>query len=206
MYCGITQRKSLHFNHLMDRPMQQKLGSTLRKPILLIVLSTLCLMGYAQSDVLKGAQVTEANLIAALTPAPSGITTRSLEVSREHTLTPARRRASASLLITFDTNSANLTEPAKQQLSVVAAALQNERLSHLSFNVEGHADRRGHSSSNLTLSQRRAQSVRAYLVSRYSIAQERLNALGKGDHEPANFSMIAAPENRRVTIVTHVGQ
>jgi OmpA-OmpF porin, OOP family len=192
----------------MDSSMQQKFGPSLLQTILLVTLSLLCTVGHAQSDVLTGAQVTEANLVAALTPtsAPSSATTRSLEVSREHTLTPTRRRASASLLITFDTNSANLTEPAKQQLSVVAAALQNERLHHLHFNVEGHADRRGHHRSNLTLSQRRAQSVRAYLVGRHSIAQERLSALGKGDKEPVNFATIAAPENRRVTIVTNVNQ
>lgn len=37
-------------------------------------------------------------------------------------------KASASLLITFETNSAELTAGAKQQLDVVAAALKNDRL------------------------------------------------------------------------------
>ena len=118
-------------------------------------------------------------------------------------MVPARK-PSASLLITFETNSAELTPSAKQQLGVVAAALKNDRLAEYSFNVEGHADPRGSSEANLSLSQQRAESVRDFLVSAHGIAAERLKAEGKGDHDLLNRKVPSAAENRRVTIVTNV--
>jgi outer membrane protein OmpA-like peptidoglycan-associated protein len=113
------------------------------------------------------------------------------------------KKASASLLITFETNSSELTAPAKQQLDVVAAALKNDRLAEYTFNVEGHADPRGLHDANMLLSQQRAESVRSYLVTAHSIAADRLKAEGKGDTDLLNRKVPTAPENRRVTIVTN---
>jgi OOP family OmpA-OmpF porin len=167
----------------------------------------LCASPWAQegTTLLKGDKVTQENLLEALTPAPAPLLTRSLKVSRDNSagvLAP-KKKASASLLITFETNSAELTANAKQQLDVVAAALKNDRLADYTFNVEGHADPRGNAESNLVLSQQRAQSVRDYLVTQHSIAGDRLKAEGKGDTDLMNRKVPAAPENRRVTIVTN---
>ncbi len=179
-------------------------GATL---LLALTLSTISVAQTApRSDVIKGKNLTENTLIEALSPTPQGIVTRGLKVSRDASSVVPARKASASLLITFETNSAELTESAKQQLNVVAAALKNERLSEYSFNVEGHADLRGTPEHNLTLSEQRAQSVRFFLINTHQIADSRLKALGKGDLEPLNISMIAAPENRRVTIITNVAE
>jgi len=154
--------------------------------------------------VLKGKNVTESNLLDALTPPPEPVVTRSLKVSRDGAgVSAPERKASASLLITFLTNSSELTESAKQQLDVVAGALKNDRLADYSFNVEGHADPRGNPDANMLLSQQRAESVRDYLVTTHSIAADRLKAEGKGDHDLLNRAVPAAPENRRVTIVTN---
>jgi OOP family OmpA-OmpF porin len=160
-------------------------------------------LALAQTTVLKGGNVTESNLIDALTPPPEPVVTRSLKISRDGGSVVPPRKASASLLITFETNSAELTTPAKQQLNIVAAALKNDRLSEYTFNVEGHADPRGSSEGNLTLSQLRAESVRDYLVSMHGIAEDRLKAEGKGDRDLLNRLVPTAPENRRVTIVTN---
>ena len=72
------------------------------------------------------------------------------------------------------------------------------------FNLEGHADPRGNAESNMTLSMQRAESVRAYLVGTHGIGPQRLIAEGKGDLEVMNRAFPAAPENRRVKIVTNV--
>ena len=157
------------------------------------------------TTVLQGRSVTESNLVDALTPPPEPVVTRSLKISRDGGSVVPPRKASASLLITFETNSAELTASAKQQLNIVAAALKNDRLSDYSFNVEGHADPRGTAEGNLALSQQRAESVRDYLVSVHGIAEERLKAEGKGDRDLLNRLVPTAPENRRVTIVTNVG-
>ena len=167
--------------------------------------------------VLTGKAVNENNLLEALTPAAAapatdsngdvdvGVRTRSLRVTSN---TPAsavlapRKKASASLLITFETNSSQLTARSKEQLDVVAAALKNDRLKDFSFEVEGHADARGAADANKLLSQQRAESVRDYLVGTHSISEVRLRAVGKGDTEPMNTRDVAAAENRRVTITT----
>lgn len=167
------------------------------------------------TKLLKGKAVTESNVLDALTPpatpgdgdVDTSVRTRGLRVtptgkSSVQTGAATRNKASASLLITFETNSANLTTRSKEQLDVVAAALRNERLKAFSFEVEGHADSRGTADSNMTLSQQRAESVRSYLVTSQGIPESRLRAVGKGDSEPMNARDVAAAENRRVTITT----
>ncbi len=159
------------------------------------------------TQVLKGSKVTEENLLDALTPPEEPVVTRSLKVSRDTAgVLPSKpaRKPSASLLITFETGSAELTAASKKQLDVVAAALKNNRLAEYNFSVEGHADPRGNPELNLQLSQQRADSVRDYLVSQHGIAADRLKAEGKGDRDPLNAKVPSAAENRRVTIVTNV--
>ncbi|WOB06095.1 OmpA family protein [Piscinibacter gummiphilus] len=178
------------------------------KLVATLLAATLCASPWAQESttLLKGNKVTEANLLDALTPEPAPVLTRSLKVSRDNSagvLAAPKKKASASLLITFETNSAELTSNAKQQLDVVAAALKNDRLADYTFNVEGHADPRGNSDANMLLSQQRAESVREYLMAQHGIAADRLKAEGKGDTDLLNKKVVAAPENRRVTIVTN---
>jgi OmpA-OmpF porin, OOP family len=179
------------------------------KACVLALLMSCAATGHAlaqDTTVLKGKNVTEENLLDALTPSDA-VVTRSLRVRPSGSgalATAPARKPSASLLITFETNSAELTAAAKQQLDVVGAALKNDRLAEYNFNVEGHADPRGNAESNMVLSKQRAESVRAYLVGSHGIGPQRLNAEGKGDLELLNRAVPAAPENRRVTIVTNV--
>lgn len=173
---------------------------------LLLSLVALCNAAAAQPDtqVLKGRAVTTQNVLEALTPKPAS---RTLKVTPDGS-TPssatlaAPKKASASLLITFETNSAMLLPRSKEQLDVVAAALKNDRLKDFRFDVEGHADPRGTPEGNRLLSQQRAESVRDYLVGQHGVAESRLRPVGKGDVELLNTRDIAAAENRRVTIVT----
>jgi outer membrane protein OmpA-like peptidoglycan-associated protein len=126
--------------------------------------------------------------------------TRSIRVTREGQ--PSAPAPSASLLITFETNSAQLTPQARKSLEVVGRALKSEKLADFRFSIEGHADPRGTEAANLRLSQARAESVVAYLVDSQSIDRARLKAVGKGQSELMNVSNPIAPENRRVTIKT----
>jgi outer membrane protein OmpA-like peptidoglycan-associated protein len=183
---------------------------------------------WAQSTppkVLDDNQVTEKALLDALTPSADeleGIRTRSLRVgpagggqvagaqgagaasaATGAIAAPAPRR-DVSLLVTFVTNSTALTNRAQQLLDVVGRALKSDQLAALKFTVEGHADPRGNRQANLTLSQGRAESVRKYLIAAHGIEGARLFAVGKGDAELMNKAKPAAPENRRVTLVTRM--
>jgi len=170
-----------------------------------IVLLAFCAQAGAEdAPLLKGRNVTEANLVKALEPTPEGVRTRGIVLSRPGARPQPQRNPSAALLITFETNSAELTAEARQQLDVVGAALKNDRLAAYTFVVEGHADPRGTRDYNQVLSEQRADSVRAYLIATHGIAPDRLRADGRGDREPLNTAFPAAAENRRVKIVTQL--
>jgi outer membrane protein OmpA-like peptidoglycan-associated protein len=181
----------------------------------------------AKPKVLDDSQVTEKTLVDALAPTPedlAAIRTRSLRVgpaaagtagaqagtqagaAGAQVATPdvAPPRKDVSLLVTFVTNSATLTTRARELLDIVARALKSDQLASLKFTVEGHADPRGNPQANLALSQSRADSVRVYLIEKHGIGGDRLIAVGKGDRELMNRAVPAAPENRRVTLVTRL--
>lgn len=188
-----------------------------RVSLLFLVLLGSASATLAQETILRGRELNEKNLIEALTPnsggveeVPPSVRTRSIKVMRdqpaakpgEATVKQAVKKASASLLVTFGTNSTDLTEETKASLDVVAKALQADKLADFAFSIEGHADPRGNPDDNLRLSQGRAESVVHYLVAQHHIDPARLKPVGKGATELANTERIDAPENRRVTITT----
>jgi len=171
--------------------------------ISLIVLSAFAPPVIAQTTkVLRGSEITESALINALSP-EGGIRTRSIKVLPGEQ-TPGEKAGTASLLITFHTNSSTLTPDAKQSLDVVGRALNMDKLANYGFVVEGHADPRGGHEFNQKLSEARAETVKEYLVQHHNIEGDRLTAIGKGDRELLDKENPIAPENRRVTIVTTV--
>ena len=66
--------------------------------------------------------------------------------------------------------------------------------------IEGHTDNVGKPASNLTLSQKRAESVMNYLVMNYKTPADRLSAKGFGDTKPIadNKTDAGKAKNRRV--------
>jgi outer membrane protein OmpA-like peptidoglycan-associated protein len=173
----------------------------------------------AQEKVMREGQVTQQALIDALSPAAArapdeaasgadGVRTRSFKpalrpaaAAAAGTASTAAQPGRASILVTFVTNSADLTGNAKRALDVLASAMKSDKLAAVRFTIEGHADPRGSEELNLKLSQARAESVRGYLTASHGLASDRINAVGKGSSALMNASEPAAPENRRVTIV-----
>ena len=159
----------------------------------------------AQSDViLRDKDVNESTLIEALTPSPK-FRTRSIRVSPDSSdQASPLRRPSASMLITFETSSAELKPQAKRLLDTLGKAMTSDKLSTFKFAIEGHADPRGGEAFNLELSQKRAEAVVSYLTENHRIDASRLRPVGKGQSELFNLTQIDAPENRRVTVKTLV--
>ncbi len=155
----------------------------------LIVINLMVLPATAQETTLFNAdEITEAALIEALAP----VRTRSFRV---------QAAPSASMLVTFHTNSAELTVEAKHILNVVGRAFNMDKLADFKFIIEGHTDPRGGFELNQRLSQARADAVRNYLVLNYQINVNRLTPIGKGYQDLLNIEHPNAVENRRVTIV-----
>ena len=163
----------------------------------------------AQDSVLKPSQVTEEAILDALftgPPASPDCRNAAPGTCRGFGPMPSARpvkpnAGKANLLITFATDSANLTPEDRTTLDVVAKALQSDTLAGETFRIEGHADPRGSDEHNLKLSQARAEAVSRYLVEQRSVLPERLSALGKGSSEPLNKREPDAPENRRVSVI-----
>lgn len=174
----------------------------------------------AQEKVLREGQVTEKALVDALTPPSAAASAPDEGGVRTRSFRPAVRPAAAagataaagavaaspagkaSILVTFVTDSAELTPRAREALDVLAGAMKSERLAGVRFTIEGHADPRGGDEHNLKLSTARASTVREYLIARHGLAADRIDAVGMGSSMLLNTADIAAPENRRVTIVS----
>ena len=108
--------------------------------------------------------------------------------------------------VLFVSNKSDLLPGAQLKLNEVADALtQNDSDSKIV--VEGYTDSQGGATYNQDLSQRRAQTVRDYLVSR-SIASDRVTAVGYGMTRPIadNGSPEGRANNRRVEIVVQPAQ
>ena len=162
------------------------------------------LASYGQGGViLKDRDVSESALIDALTPEPK-FRTRSIQVSPSSDRASPVKQASASMLITFETSSAELKPQAKTMLDALGRAMTSDKLSNFSFEIDGHADPRGGAQFNLELSQKRAEAVVSYLQQTHHIDAGRLRAIGKGQTELLNLNQPDAPENRRVTVKTLV--
>jgi outer membrane protein OmpA-like peptidoglycan-associated protein len=103
--------------------------------------------------------------------------------------------------VLFTSGKSELLPAAQLKLNEVAKAL-TEQDPEATMVVEGHTDSQGAAAFNQDLSQRRAQSVRDYLVSR-GVASDRISAEGFGPTRTIGDN--ATPEgranNRRVEIV-----
>ncbi len=102
--------------------------------------------------------------------------------------------------VLFDTASANLKPGAREKLARVGGILL--AYPGLEVAIEGHTDSVGSDDYNLQLSERRAESVRRYLVSQ-GVPERAVQAAGFGESRPvvANTSAAGRQQNRRVELV-----
>lgn len=108
---------------------------------------------------------------------------------------------SAALVVNFELNSSHLTSESRNALDSIAAVIGDELMSHTKIQVEGHADVSGSDSYNLTLSEKRARTVRDYLVEHHGISPERLSSVGKGESDLYDRLNPYSGQNRRVEFV-----
>ena len=90
---------------------------------------------------------------------------------------------------------------ARPALDELGKALSDPKLAGGTFLIAGHTDAKGSDAYNLALSQRRAASVKAFLIKTYHVDGERLSAIGFGEEQLKNKDDPLADENRRVQIV-----
>ncbi|MEZ4235911.1 MAG: peptidoglycan-associated lipoprotein Pal [Myxococcota bacterium] len=114
----------------------------------------------------------------------------------EHTAAAVRELADNFSRVHFDTDSARLTEEAKNALVANAHILADHP--ELQVEVQGHADERGTVDYNLALGQRRANAVVSYMLNQ-GVAPSRLPVITYGEERPVargNYETAWA-QNRR---------
>ena len=101
--------------------------------------------------------------------------------------------------VRFELNSSELTPGSSESLDKVVAAM-NE-YPDLRIEIQAHTDSMGEAAYNQSLSEKRAQSVRTYLVGK-GIAANRMEAKGYGETRPIadNSTREGRAENRRVEL------
>jgi len=110
---------------------------------------------------------------------------------------------SVNLTVNFPTGSADLTPEAMATLDQLGAALSSSALASYRFRIEGHTDTVGSKEYNRSLSERRAEAVVNYIVTKYGVQSSRLQAVGMGEQGllVSTPDQTPEPRNRRVQVV-----
>ena len=131
-----------------------------------------------------------------------GRATRSLSLTeREEIATIAKDKPNIDLEITFDYNSADISAKSLPSVQALGRALTNPDLKGSTFIVAGHTDAVGGEEYNQGLSERRADSIKHYLVDKFGIAGSDLVTVGYGKTKLKDPSNPTAEVNRRVQVV-----
>jgi len=128
--------------------------------------------------------------------------TRSLSTGeRQQIATIADQRPSIDLEINFDYDSATIGARAKPAVEALGRALTNPDLKGSTFLLAGHTDAAGSEAYNQTLSERRADAVKQYLVEKFGIAGNDLLTAGYGKTRLKKPDAPRDAANRRVQVV-----
>jgi outer membrane protein OmpA-like peptidoglycan-associated protein len=131
-----------------------------------------------------------------------GRATRSLSSSeREEIATIAKDKPNIDLEINFDYNSADISKKSLPSVQALGKALTNPDLKGSTFVVAGHTDAVGSETYNQDLSERRADSIKRYLVDKYSIPGPDLVTVGYGKTKLKDPNSPTSEVNRRVQVV-----
>ncbi len=104
-----------------------------------------------------------------------------------------------NLDVHFARNSYKLTDSVQKHLDVLGKILGEQASTTIS--LEGHTDMTGSAPYNMTLSLKRAKSVRDFLEKEYGISSERINVSGYGFTRLADKKDPYSKANRRVEVI-----
>ncbi len=128
--------------------------------------------------------------------------TRSLSMGeREQLAGIVKDKPKIDLEINFDYNSDRISARSLPSVQALGRALANSELKGSTFIVAGHTDGAGGDAYNQDLSERRADSIKLYLVDKSGIAAADLVTVGYGKTKLKDPDHPLAEVNRRVQVV-----
>lgn len=113
----------------------------------------------------------------------------------------AANKPAIDLTMEFAFNSDVLRGPALVTAHKLGKVLASQDMKDQTFVIAGHTDGKGSDEINQRLSERRADSVKRFLVKTYGIPAANLIGVGYGKDHPKNADDPLAGENRRVQAV-----
>ena len=129
-------------------------------------------------------------------------TTRSLSSGERNQIAAiTEEKPKIDLEITFEYNSANISQKALPAVTALGNVLTNPSLKGTTFVLAGHTDAQGSDAYNQDLSERRADSLKKYLMENYGIAAADLVTVGYGESRLKDPNNPNAEANRRVQVV-----
>ncbi|MGJ4957459.1 OmpA family protein [Bradyrhizobium sp. HKCCYLRH2015] len=128
--------------------------------------------------------------------------TRSLSLGeREQIAEIAATKPKIDLEIQFDYNSADISKASMPAVQELGKALSDPNLKGSTFVVAGHTDGIGSDGFNQDLSERRADTIKRYLVEKFALPGQDLVTVGYGKTKLKDAANPADPLNRRVQVV-----
>lgn len=129
--------------------------------------------------------------------APRGLSTG----ERQKVADIVKAKPGIDLEIYFEFNSSDIGPKAVPALLELGKALSSDALAGTRLLVAGHTDGKGEAAYNQKLSERRAASIRNFLVVQFKVQEARLLSVGFGKEQLKNKADPFAGENRRVQVV-----
>jgi outer membrane protein OmpA-like peptidoglycan-associated protein len=163
----------------------------------------------AFGDAAFAEQISSQQIVDALTAPPKILSfadklgrTRSMTLGgHDYTVASAQTMPAIDLEVNFDFNSAAITPQAEPQLRELGDALTNPKLRGATVSINGHTDAVGGDAFNMDLSERRAETIKRYLVDHFQLSPSNLRTVGYGKSRLKNKMDPMAAENRRVEVV-----
>lgn len=125
-----------------------------------------------------------------------------IAVKRPPVSAQLRKLPHIDLDIQFNPDSPVIRPDSYRTLGRIADAFADPRMLPYGFLIVGHTESTGKRDYNLTLSQRRADSIRDVLVTTFKISPKRLQAVGLGEEQLLDPEHPKAPVNQQIQIVT----
>jgi outer membrane protein OmpA-like peptidoglycan-associated protein len=111
---------------------------------------------------------------------------------------------SVAINVLFAPNSDTLPATSYAEVDKLGTVLSWPQYTDYRIQLAGHTDNLGSERKNQALSERRVQSIKAYLTQRFHIAPERVQTVGYGSSKPItpNDTPEGRAKNRRVEVVS----